>query len=187
MSEVWERYINNPDQVEAKEVLTDEHIRQDLLQRIREEVNYALVGLVPTIFLFLLSFAVPYHGMYLFVHSFVTLILIFYAAVVAVPAVDYWHCRSRIRIAVDKKIGMKEPIRIRKGRSFSYFIFKRYGSYRIPGVNYKWSEKMCVNDLRLMEVSYEQDEFYVVLGRKDKILMVYPCKNFEYQNGEDVA
>ena len=82
---------------------------------------------------------------------------------------------------------MKEPIRIRKGRSFSYFIFKRYGSYRIPGVNYKWSEKMCVNDLRLMEVSYEQDEFYAVLGRKDKILMVYPCKNFEYQNGEDVA
>ena len=31
-----------------------------------------------------------------------------------------------------------------------------------------------------MELTYDKDEFYLVLDRKERILVAYPCKFFQY-------
>lgn len=190
MSEVWERYINNPDQVEAKEVLTDEHIRRDLLERVKFGTGYLIVLAMIIVLVFVFAVLPIKRFVLLLIYAicFVLAIIVLWAF--AVPILNYWYCRSKIRVTVDKKVGEKiitHTGRYKVRNHTCNLYFKRYGKYELPLVSYRWSEMHSINQLSLMQISYEQDEFYVVLGKKDRILMAYPCKYFQYCDGGDIV
>lgn len=65
-------------------------------------------------------------------------------------------------------------------QKWCYLFFSKYGRYHLPYISYKWSENNRINHYQLMELTYDKDEFYLVLDRKERILVAYPCKFFQY-------
>lgn len=194
MSEVWEQYMNQSQNKDDRELVTDDCIREDLLDRIKM-TGLRLVLILPLLALLVyFLFIIPKLIIPLFlVYVLVIALLIYCIRMFVIALLGYFMNRKQIRVVTDKKCGEKilypgnGSIITKYVVRYCYLFFTKYGKYLLPQTCFKWSDGNQMNNYQLMEISYDKDEFYLVLDKKDRILAAYPCKYFKYCDGGDIT
>ena len=194
MSEVWEQYMSQPQNKDDREDLTDDCIRADLLNRIKMTGLRLALFLLPFALLIYLLCITPKLIIPLFlVYVLVIALLIYCIRKFVIALLGYFMNRKQIRVVTDKKCGEKTAYAWRAykipsvAKKWCYLFFSKYGRYHLPLISYKWSDGNRLKHDQLMEISYDKEEFYLVLDKKERILAAYPCKYFRYRDGGDVA
>ena len=194
MSEVWEQYMNQSQNKDDRELVTDDCIREDLLDRIKMTGFRLALYLLPFALLIYLLCIIPKLIIpCFFVYAAMIALLVYYTRRLVIAISGYLQCRKEIRVVTDKKCGEKTAYAWRANnilalhKKWCYLFFSKYGRYHLPLISYKWSDVNRLNHDQLMEISYDKEEFYLVLDKKDRILAAYPCKYFRYRDGGDIA
>ena len=187
MSEVWEQYMNKPNNKDDREVLTDDCIREDLSDRVKlTGIRLALFSIPFALLVCVFCFFPELIFIYLLLCIAVLGYMVYFIRRFVIALSGYMHCRKHIRVVTDRKCGEKivyawwaDSI-VGLFQKWCYLFFSKYGRYHLPYISYKWSENNRINHYQLMELTYDKDEFYLVLDRKERILVAYPCKFFQY-------
>lgn len=194
MSEVWEQYMNQSQNKDDREVLTDDCIRADLLDRIKM-TGLRLVLILPllALLIYLLCIIPKLIIPCFLVYVLAIALLVYCMRMFVIALLGYFKNRKQIRVVTDKKCGEKimHPwsggIEVMLFVKWCYLFFSKYGKYHLPQTCFKWSDGNQMKNYQLMEISYDKEEFYLVLDKKDRILAAYPCKYFKYGDGGDIT
>lgn len=190
MSEAWEQYTSKPGATDDRELLTDECIRADLLDRVKMTGLHLGLFLVPVALWALLMICFPkLFFLYIPINIIMLIGLVTFVSGFCRALSGYFGSRQKLRIVTDKKVGEKIVYPWWVGsievllfiRKYCYLFFAKYGKYHLPLTSYKWSHNNQMDHGELMDISQENDVFYLVLGKNDRILMIYHCDYFYYQ------
>lgn len=83
-----------------------------------------------------------------------------------------------------KQTGLRalwKKLRYELDEDYSYVLqFEYYGEYILPDRVYGFSEYNEMTGKELWDATYPDDEFYLVLNKKNRIIAAFHCNNFEY-------
>ena len=172
-----------------KELLTPEHIRQDLGRLLRRWC-FILAGVTALLAFFTFALC-KWFGDYTGsqnIQMILCLIMLVYAEVDVIVRLTRLHrsISGKGSVVRDKLISSEEKESHRRNRArhtYYYLHFSGYGSFLVPDKNYSWSTEYAMSAAGVYHYALNGDEFYLVLSKPHtgKILMAYPCKLFELQ------
>ena len=108
MSEVWEQYMNKPNNKDDREVLTDDCIREDLLDRVKlTGIRLALFSIPFALLVCVFCFFPELIFIYLLLCIAVLGYMVYFIRRFVIALSGYMHCRKHIRVVTDRKCGEK--------------------------------------------------------------------------------
>ena len=124
-----------------------------------------------------------------FLTFFMVLFLLMFLLPVIGIVLTYWGPQRKpivVRAKQTKKVAtgkqaMYQKIRRELDDDYEYVLrFEYYGEYIIPQVVYAFSENYEMTGKELWDSTYPDDEFYLLLDKKNRIISAFHCNNFEY-------
>lgn len=83
-----------------------------------------------------------------------------------------------------KQTGLRafwKKLRYELDEDYAYVLqFEHYGEYILPEKVYGFSEYNEMTRKELWDATYPDDEFYLLLSKKNRIMAAFHCNNFEY-------
>lgn len=182
-----------------KETLTMEKIKQDHKNKYLNNKKVIWIGLIVSMISAAILLAMSIHSFLIFktVSFFDRLplialcVLCVYIGIIGLFSsyrdnIDIG--RGTAKIVTDKLVGSVEgaayystPVAALSSKPYS-LEFAMHGEYSIGRTNNTFSEDYYMSDVGVYLSSKQGDMFYLVIGRKGKILLAYNTKFFELQN-----
>lgn len=175
-----------------KETLTIDNIKKDL----NKYFSHKLRGLLLTLLLIPLANIIILNTILLFynpVNSFKSVFSIIFCIIcfilssydLIIIIIGFLQTKNgNFKITSDYVVEKKQKIygsRISNPKPYR-LIFANNGTYNIPyGENYCWSSSFAISDKTLYERTNINDDFYIISIRKQKNIISYNKKHFEFK------
>jgi hypothetical protein len=172
-----------------KEIITTENVISDYKFVFLKQLKLSILALIvalPSSFLIIYFFTRLSLGYKIFLGFILLLLLIFSYGASATLFREYRTLKKiknrNFKIVTDILNQKEERIIARGNDTVRILSFNNYKEYELPKyLPLPSAQKFNFNEKELFDTSKIEDKFYLVINNKNKILLIYHTKFFEFQ------